>query len=156
MICKTTFSEIINPKTKIQAETAIKQVFWIFILMIFSSAFKAATSLWIVFQTGIDEIGQIPGTSLSSFSDIIVALAIDMIILIVAVIFFRWKKSFIAAFVILALAAWRLINVMMAYFVYDVTSLKITTVLLTIIYVAAAIIGVLATYRLKSLNSQGV
>lgn len=150
---KTTFAQTINPKTSAQAEVAVKHVFWVFILMIFSLASKAATSLWIVFQAGIDEIGKTPGTSLSSFSDIIGALAVDVIILTGAVIFFRWKKSLVAALVILALAAWRLLNVMMAYFVYDVAYLKITAFLLPPIYVAAAIIGVLATYRLKRLSS---
>jgi hypothetical protein len=146
------FAQTINPQTQEHAETSIKQVFWVFVLMIFSLASKVLMSLWIVLQVGIDEIGQIPGTDITSFSGLIGALLVDVVILSTAIILFRWKKSFVAAGVILVIAAWRLINVMMAYFVYDITSLKVTTVLLPIIYVAAAIIGVIATYRLKKLN----
>lgn len=149
---KPTFAQTINPQTRVQAETSIRQVFWVFVLMILSLASKALTSLWIVLQVGVDEIGQIPGTNLTSFSGLISALLVDVVILSVAVILFKWKKSFVAAGVILAIAAWRLINLMMAYFVYDVSSLKVTTVLLAIIYVAAAIIGVIATYRFKKLD----
>ena len=149
---KPTFAQMINPQTRMHAETSIKQVFWVFVLMIFSLGSKTLASLWIVLQVGIDEIGQIPGTDITSFSGIAGALLVDVVILSAAVILFKWKKSFVAAGVILVIAAWRLINVMMAYFVYDVTSLKVTTVLLPIIYVAAAIVGVIATYRLKKLN----
>lgn len=153
MSAKPSLAQMINPETREHAETSIKLVFWLFVLMLFSLASKALTSLWLVLQ-GVDYFGAIPITNVTSFSGLIGPLFVDVIILSTAIVFFRWKKSFAAAGVVLAIAVWRLVNVMMAYFVYDVTSLKITTVLLAIIHVAAAIVGVIATYRLKKLKLQ--
>lgn len=144
---KFTFLETINPKTAPQIEYCIKQVFWIFVLMAFSRVFKSSTLIWIVLKTGIDEIGEIPGTDVSSLSEIAVLLIVDFIILTIAIIFFRWKKSLIAAVIILLIALGTVYNIGEAYFIHEFAKIKTTQIILSAFYLIFAVIGVLATYR---------
>lgn len=155
MSTKISFFDTINPKTAPEIKNTIKQIFWMFILMVLSLAFRIGTSLWIVMQTGIDDVGSLPGTYITSFSGLASALLVDFAILVVAIIFFRWKKSTIAAGVILVIALWKLYNVFDAYFISEVGSIRITSIILPFIYTACAIIGLIATSRWKKLQASG-
>lgn len=140
-------------ETPEQTESIIKQVFWIYLIMAATVAYNIGLSVWIITQTGIDEIGTIPGTSFTSFSGLAVSGVLDLLVLLVAAFVFRLKKSFSAATVILLIAIVRLYNAVDVYLIQEVATPRMTKFILPALYILAALIGMAATWRWKRLHA---
>jgi len=118
--------------------------------MIFGKMFNAGVAFFIGSQTNAEmnlpNVGSVTGSELGGIA------LIDVIILIVALYFYRFKNNFIAACAILIVAFLSLLNIVDGYYISAYTEPKTMKVIMAGLYFLTSVLAVVATYRYKKLK----